>query len=366
MKQQEYLYKKVIRYVTDLIKQHSLEPNYKLPSEKQLEIKLNVSNITIKTALNKLESDGLIVRYQGKGTFINSLLNQPELDIPIYNIMVCMVSLDSHFVREILLGIHDMCKAKNMNCYCFQSYNSLKEETKLIKNLESLNYDGMIIFPSDGNYYNKDLIKLCMDNYPIVVLDREVQGINVSFVTSNHYKLTFDAVTSLIDEGCKKIAIILPFSQDISTTNDRYKAYVDAHIQKGIKIYKEFILDKYVHSENIDFIESITYPVNSAEVDKWSEEYVKFLQEKPELDAVITINGISFLSLAKAAKIVKEKTGKAIRILTYDNDFDDIKPLLDTPFESIKQNGYEIGKCATEQLYNLIIGTEKHKKILIN
>lgn len=366
MKQQEYLYKKVIRYVTDLIKQHSLEPNYKLPSEKQLEMKLGVSNITVKNALNKLEADGLVVRYQGKGTFINTMLTQPELEMPIYNIMICLVALNSHFIREILLGISDMCRAKSMNFYCFQSFNSLKQETKLIKNLETLDYDGMIIYPSDGNYYNKDLIKLCMDNYPTVILDREVQGINVSFVTSNHYKLTFDAVTGLIDAGYKKIAIILPISQNISTTNDRYRGYVDAHIQKGLKIYKEYILDRYITSDQNDFVKSITYPLDGDEIDKWAAEYVTFLEEKPEVDAVITINGISFLSMIKAVKSIKQTTGRTVKILTYDNDFDDISPLLDVPFESIRQNGYEIGKAAAEQLYNLITGTGEHKKIVIN
>lgn len=365
MKQQEFLYKKVIRYVTDLIKQHSLEPNYKLPSEKQLELKLGVSNITVKHALNKLEADGLVIRYQGKGTFINTMISQSELDFPLYNIIVCLISLNSHFIQEILLGISDSCREKGMNFFCYQSYNNLKSETKLIRTLKNLNYDGMIIYPSDGNYYNKDLIKLCMDDYPIVALDRDVRGINISFVTSDHYHLTFNAVTRLIDAGYKRIAIILPLSQDISTAGDRYRGYVDAHIQKKMQINKDYILDRYISSTRTDFIKSITYPLDGAEIDKWAADYTNFLEEKPEVDAVITINGISFLSLLKAVQEINKKTKRSVKILTYDNDFDDIAPIVDVPFESIQQNGYKIGKTAANQLYNLITGSTKHKKIVI-
>ena len=364
MKQQEFLYNKVIRYVTDLIKQHSGESNYKLPSERQLEMRLGVSNITVKHALNKLEADGFVIRRQGKGTFINNALTQSELDLPIYNIVVCVIALDSHFIREILLGINETCLAKSMNYFCFQSYNNLKTETRLIRNLSIMDYDGMIIYPSDGNYYNKDLIKLCMDNYPLVILDREVQGINVSFVTSNHYKLTFDAVSGLLDEGYKRIAIILPISQNISTTDDRYRGYVDAHIQKGVKIYKEYILDRYI-SERMDFLKSVSFPLDPLEVNKWAADYVSFLESNPEVDAVITINGISFLSIIKAVQQIKRNTGRIVKVVTFDNDFDDIAPLLDVPFQSIKQNGYEIGKTAAEQLHNLITGADKHKKFII-
>ena len=53
------------------------------------------------------------------------------------------------------------------------------------------------------------------------------------------------------------------------------------------------------------------------------------------------------------------------KIITYDNDYNEVAPLVDVPFECIKQNGYEIGRQAAEQLYNLITGADKHKKILI-
>lgn len=43
----------------------------KLPSEEQLAKELNVSRVTIRSALKDLEQEGLVLRIHGKGTFIN-------------------------------------------------------------------------------------------------------------------------------------------------------------------------------------------------------------------------------------------------------------------------------------------------------
>jgi len=48
-----------------------LQPGDKLPSESQLALQHGVSRITVRQALGELQSDGLIVRQQGKGAFVS-------------------------------------------------------------------------------------------------------------------------------------------------------------------------------------------------------------------------------------------------------------------------------------------------------
>lgn len=75
---QKPLYRRVI---TDLEKQiRKMRPNAKLPSERQLLVKYDVSRNTIRLALQDLEERGLIYRLHGKGTFVSSIfLNQPNI-----------------------------------------------------------------------------------------------------------------------------------------------------------------------------------------------------------------------------------------------------------------------------------------------
>lgn len=56
--------------IKNIIEAGEIDSNGQLPSENILSNRLNVSRATIRTALARLEYDGLIVRVHGKGTFI--------------------------------------------------------------------------------------------------------------------------------------------------------------------------------------------------------------------------------------------------------------------------------------------------------
>jgi len=56
--------------IMDAIKKGTLKVGTKLPTERELSQKLNVSRNTISTAYKALEEDGALKSYQGKGTFV--------------------------------------------------------------------------------------------------------------------------------------------------------------------------------------------------------------------------------------------------------------------------------------------------------
>ncbi len=360
---QEYLYDKVIKYVKGLIKQHGGESYYKLPSEKQLEIKLGVSNITVKNALKKLESDGLIIRHQGKGSFINSMT---ETHFSAFcNVAVCMIVPSTYFTNRILLGITDTCKKIGMMPSFFFSYNDKQLETSIINHVKKSNFDGLIIYPIDGDYVNSELVKLSLNNFPVVIIDREIQGIDVCFVSTNHYKQTYDAVTGLIADGKRNIMINLPFSIKISSTDSRHRAYIDAHIQNGIPIKKEYVRDNYIIEEGRTFVDSATLPPIGKNIAALSDEYYRYFKEYPDIDAVITINGMCFIAIIAAAKRLYDETGRKIGIRVFDDDSDILPSVCSVPYESLVQKGFEIGKAASEQIYNILTGQEIEKRILL-
>lgn len=56
------------------IHEHSLNPGQRLPSEKELSDTYGVSRITVRKALELLSSDNIVVKQQGKGTFVASMM----------------------------------------------------------------------------------------------------------------------------------------------------------------------------------------------------------------------------------------------------------------------------------------------------
>jgi GntR family transcriptional regulator len=65
------LYKQVEEHVTQLIVEQRWKPGEMLPNEFQLANELNVSQGTVRKALNSLTTDNILTRKQGIGTFVS-------------------------------------------------------------------------------------------------------------------------------------------------------------------------------------------------------------------------------------------------------------------------------------------------------
>lgn len=71
---QEKLYIQLTRIFLEEINSGKWELNQRIPSEEELCRKYNVSKITVRQAIANLVSDGYLMKIQGKGTFVTSVL----------------------------------------------------------------------------------------------------------------------------------------------------------------------------------------------------------------------------------------------------------------------------------------------------
>ncbi|GAE28517.1 GntR domain protein [Halalkalibacter wakoensis JCM 9140] len=71
---------KVYNYCLGKIHTGEWEPGTKLPSENELFESLHVSKVTIRAALQTLRSEGLIITYHGKGSFVSGYIQRDNLD----------------------------------------------------------------------------------------------------------------------------------------------------------------------------------------------------------------------------------------------------------------------------------------------
>ncbi len=72
-------YEDIQRYIMSLIESGYLKPGDKIPSERELSQKFNVSRMTIRRALMDLVQKGLLIRQVGKGTIVNRLVVEQPL-----------------------------------------------------------------------------------------------------------------------------------------------------------------------------------------------------------------------------------------------------------------------------------------------
>ncbi len=65
------LYHQIREIIRTEIERGNLKPNQQIPTEQELVEKYNASRITIRRAVNDLVKEGLLIKKQGKGTFVS-------------------------------------------------------------------------------------------------------------------------------------------------------------------------------------------------------------------------------------------------------------------------------------------------------
>lgn len=64
------IYYQLEEIIKDLIEKGNLKPGDLIPSEREFSEKYEISRMTVRQAVNNLVNDGILVRKQGKGTFV--------------------------------------------------------------------------------------------------------------------------------------------------------------------------------------------------------------------------------------------------------------------------------------------------------
>jgi len=72
-------YYQIVHQLEKFIQENNCAPGKKLPSEKELQTTYGVSRITARRAFEELEKSGLITRQRGRGTYVATRLERPDL-----------------------------------------------------------------------------------------------------------------------------------------------------------------------------------------------------------------------------------------------------------------------------------------------
>jgi DNA-binding LacI/PurR family transcriptional regulator len=123
-----------------------------------------------------------------------------------------------------------------------QSNESYEEEKSLVRTFASIRVDGFLFSPSSETKNFDHLLILTENNIPLVIFDRDCEGIEVDKVFVDEYKGAFQAVEHLIKTGCRRIAHIAG-PPTLSTVKHRLEAYKDALKQYGLPVSQEYIVE---------------------------------------------------------------------------------------------------------------------------
>lgn len=223
-----FMYQMIYHDFKKKIMEGALKPEERLPSEDELAAKYSVSKITVKKALELLKEDGLIHRVQGSGTFVNGLDSVVLPTVKQGNsrlIGLVLEHVSSSFGLDMMYFIDRLMDEQGYKLCTRFTYGSLEKETEEINSLLAMGVDGLIIMPCHDSHYNMAILKLILENFPVVLVDKRMHGLPVSSVCTDGREAMRLLVHHLNARGCENAALMTIDPASTSSLGDRTEGF---------------------------------------------------------------------------------------------------------------------------------------------
>lgn len=245
---------------------------------------------------------------------------------------IVLSNLKNPFWTTVLEGVEDTCKNSGYNLMICNSNEDSKLEEQYIREFRMRQVDGIVINPTVQNLALYQ--KMHSELYPMVVINRKIPDLNAHYVVMDNVKGASLAVQHLLNNGRKKVAIIIYRNPNVSTWNERVDGYRDALLRNGYSLDELRIV--FVNEKP-----GITH-----------QEIMNYLLANPDTDAIFSSNNMLTLEVIKAVKDLKLRTPDDIAIVGYDETV--WSQHLNPPLTTIMQPGYEMGRIAAKILVNTV------------
>ncbi|HCE45764.1 MAG TPA: hypothetical protein DET40_19650 [Lentisphaeria bacterium] len=330
-------YKKIAGELKRRIVVGEFRPDEKLPTERGLAGLLDVSRVTIRSALQELEKDNLIRRRQGAGTFVS---NSSDAGTGLDRNSICLIFRN---VRQI----------------------SISEDPYVSMLLDGLNRASgrlgfrLSIMPVDS----KDSFLDCIRRHPGMAPSSK----GIILGSDNNFPESFEWLT---DRGYSVVAIGPP-----PAAGSASHSYVDIDNKAGGRMAAEHLLSlgrKKImffsgagnESSGRDRLNGISTAFSDRGL-RFDESYVKFLvpwseddgyrttlealKSKPDLDAIIIHGDVATLGVLRALREKGRRIPEDVSVVIYD-DFPWMRKISSPALTMVHQPFDEMSESAAEML----------------
>jgi len=133
------------------------------------------------------------------------------------------------FFSELIYHIEAYALELGFNTMVLNTFGNREKEMQVLGLYQSQMADGILLSPQDVESRNSLLRQMHDEGYPIVFIDRYVDGINAEIVSSDHARVAHELTMRLIAKGCRDIVFIKRDDELLnSTKRDRVQGYISA------------------------------------------------------------------------------------------------------------------------------------------
>lgn len=252
---------------------------------------------------------------------------------------VIVPTSDRQFFASFIRGIEEIIRDEGYNLMICQSDDQFSKERSGIDTLLNIRVDGIIASVAKETTDISHYEKAKMQGVPLVLYDRVVESLGVNLVVSDDYLGAYNAVTHLIEQGCRRIAHFAG-KQHINIYQDRLKGYLQALREHNIPVDEQIIIESDLIRDTYSILQT-------------GREIGKKLLQMPDLpDGIFSSSDFAAMG---AIQIFKEKNIKIpdeIALVGYSNDFS--ASVIEPALTSLDQHTIEMGNLAAKHFLEQI------------
>ncbi|MDC1105108.1 LacI family DNA-binding transcriptional regulator [Prolixibacteraceae bacterium] len=153
------------------------------------------------------------------------------------------------FFSSVIRGLEESVNNAGYSVILTQSHDSVEKEKEIINTLIESRVDGVVAALGLNTKDYSHFEKLKDEQIPLVLFDRIIKNFGVGTVQIDDFKGAYDAVSHLIENGCKRIAHLGGHQHLVLYRNrlDGYKAALKDH---GITYQPELVNLSDLHHED--------------------------------------------------------------------------------------------------------------------
>jgi DNA-binding LacI/PurR family transcriptional regulator len=353
------LYQQIYDKLIEEVQGGTLSPGDRVPSENELTQRFGVSRITTKRALEMLYEAGLVERVPGKGTFLREEVRARGSGRAAAGpggrfIGLVFTQFADEFGSILVRSIEESCRELGYQLILNLTYESQKREEEAIERLLEIGVCGIIILPVHGEFYNPIILKLVLDKFPLVFVDRRLRGLEVSTVSTDNTAAAKAATDYLLGQGHRVIVFVSRRIDNTSTLEDRLDGFFRSHVAAGVSIDKE-----------VQVLEMPVSPVLNLGGEEESDPKIELGNIRAHLAANPGITAVfaAECTLAVLARKAGRGLGRELEIVCFDEPYRS-KYLPEESFACIRQPELQMGREAVRIVHERVVGMKNGVEVL--
>ena len=215
---------------------------------KDIARELGISVSTVSRALKDSpriseERRRLVQQYAREHNFYPNIIGEAlrhSRVMPSRAIGVIVPEFTHYYFSSILTGIEEAAMARGYHIVVALSNEEYEREARICEMFHRLKVCGIIVSQAKDTRNFEHFQRLIDSNIPLVFYDRICTGVDASRVVVDDYMGAYNAVSHLIETGCRRIAYYGGPSQ-LEISKNRFNGYKDALLKHGLPLDEEIL-----------------------------------------------------------------------------------------------------------------------------